>query len=65
MLTGVNQATVAPPTVYYIILKNMYMYSGKNLSSLLSANKLKYPLVLKMKELNIPLSLSVIFSPIT
>ena len=37
----------------------------KNLSSLFSANKLKYPLVLKMKELNIPLSLSVIFSPIT
>ena len=41
------------------------LYSGKNLSSLFSANKLKYPLVLKMKELNIPLSLSVIFSPIT
>ena len=41
------------------------MYFEKNLSSLFSANKLKYPLVLKMKELNIPLSLPVIFSPTT
>ena len=46
-------------------LKNMHMYFEKNLSFLFSANKLKYPLVLKMKELNIPLSLPVIFSPIT